>query len=218
MGLRAALFDFDGLLVDTETVWFREWDGVFTDHGLELTTEVWSRCVGTVATDPHVELERELGRPVDGAIGRAADSSADEMCRTLDLREGGWDLLRAIDDAGVQRAIVTSSPSIWIEEHISRLNCDGWSAIVSAEGDAARSKPSPVLYLEALELLGVAADEAVVLEDSTNGILAAKAAGIRCIAVPNEVTQHFDLSAADQIVQSLADLVETGLFAGDPRQ
>lgn len=206
MTLRAVLFDFDGLLVDTETVWFEQWRAVFEDHDLDLTTEIWGRCVGTVATDPHLELERELGRSVDRQIGRAADSRADAGCRNLDLREGGWELLSTIDDAGLHRAVVTSSPTIWVEEHLERLGCDGWAAIVSADGDPERSKPSPTLYLEALDVLEIAPEEAVVLEDSTNGIIAAKAAGLTCIAVPNRVTRAFDLSAADQVVESLNDV------------
>jgi beta-phosphoglucomutase-like phosphatase (HAD superfamily) len=200
------LFDFDGLLVDTEQVWFDEWRAVFADHGLDLTPQIWTRCVGTVGTSPHDELERELGREVDRDIGRAADSAAERGSHELDLRAGGWDLIRAIDEAGLRRAIVTSSPSMWIDEHITRLKCDGWSAIVSAEGSPERSKPNPTLYLEALQILQLAPDEAVVLEDSTNGILAAKAAGIRCIAVPNGVTRTFDLSAADEVLDSLADV------------
>ena len=207
MTLRVVLFDFDGLLVDTETVWFREWEAVFSQYGLDLTPAIWERVVGSVAVDPHAELERELGRTLDRSIGRAADSRADAGCRDLDLREGGWELLSAIDDAGMRRAIVTSSPTLWIQEHMERLGCDSWEAIISADGDPARSKPSPTLYLEALDVLEIAPEEALVLEDSTNGILAAKAAGIRVIAVPNRVTEHFDLGEADLLLDSLADVI-----------
>lgn len=204
MALRAVLFDFDGLLVDTESAWFAEWERLFADHGLTLTPQIWSRIVGSVAVDPLAELERELGRSVDPALGRAADSRAEAGGRTLGLRPGAEQLIEAIDRAGLQRAIVSSSPSIWIDEHLTRLHCDGWAAIVSAEGRPERSKPNPTLYVEALQLLDIEPPEALVLEDSTNGIRAAKAAGIRCIAVPNSVTQHFDLTEADAVLDSLA--------------
>ena len=81
-------------------------------------------------------------------------------------------------------------------------------AICTADRDPARAKPSPTLYLEALDLLGVPAAEAVAFEDSPNGVLAAKAAGVFCVAVPNEVTRDLGLAeaGADLVLDSLADL------------
>jgi beta-phosphoglucomutase-like phosphatase (HAD superfamily) len=91
--------------------------------------------------------------------------------------------------------------------HLERLeHALDWDTIITAEGDAARAKPSPVMYLEALDVLGVAADEAVVFEDSRNGIAAGKAAGIFVVGVPNAVTRDFGLEEADLVVDSLADL------------
>src|SRR5581483_4526851 len=90
----------------------------------------------------------------------------------------------------------------------------GWDAICTADRDPARAKPAPVLYLEALEQLDVTADQAVAFEDSPNGVLAAKAAGIFCVAVPNEVTRDLGLddAGADIVLESLADLPPESLF------
>jgi beta-phosphoglucomutase-like phosphatase (HAD superfamily) len=100
--------------------------------------------------------------------------------------------------------------------HLERLEeAVGWDAICTADGDPARAKPSPTLYLEALDALDVAASEAVAFEDSPNGVLAAKAAGVFCVAVPNEVTRELGLDAAgaDLVLDSLADLPPESLFS-----
>jgi beta-phosphoglucomutase-like phosphatase (HAD superfamily) len=99
--------------------------------------------------------------------------------------------------------------------HLERLEeAVGWDAICTADGDPVRAKPAPTLYLEALVALGVPAADAVAFEDSPNGVLAAKAAGLYCIAVPNEVTRDLGLeeAGADLVLDSLADLPPEALF------
>jgi beta-phosphoglucomutase-like phosphatase (HAD superfamily) len=100
--------------------------------------------------------------------------------------------------------------------HLERLEeAVGWDAICTADRDPVRAKPAPTLYLEALETLAVDADEAVAFEDSPNGVLAAKAAGVFCIAVPNEVTRDLGLeeAGADLVLDSLSDLPPETLFS-----
>ncbi len=98
--------------------------------------------------------------------------------------------------------------------HLSRLEqAVDWDAIVTAELDVSRAKPRPTLYLEALDLLGLAAGEAVAFEDSPNGIRAAKAAGIFVVAVPNTVTRDLGLDEADLVLDSLAELPPDELLA-----
>jgi beta-phosphoglucomutase-like phosphatase (HAD superfamily) len=102
---------------------------------------------------------------------------------------------------------VSSSSRSWIDQNLRRLGLlDGWTTVVCADGDTERCKPSSALYLEALETLEVAADEALAFEDSPNGITAARAAGIFCVAFPNDVTSALDLSHADLLLESLEDV------------
>jgi beta-phosphoglucomutase-like phosphatase (HAD superfamily) len=102
---------------------------------------------------------------------------------------------------------VTSGPSDWVAWHLDRLGqAGGWDCIVCANHDATVAKPRPALYLKALDELGIGASEAAAIEDSPNGVAAAKAAGLFCVAAPNSVTAGLDLSAADIVVDSLADL------------
>ena len=131
-----------------------------------------------------------------------------------ELRPGIADYIDAATRHGLKRAIVSSSSRRWIDMHLKRLERTvGWDAILTADGDSARAKPNPTMYLEALDVLGVGADEAIVLEDSPNGVRAAKSAGIFVVAIPNNVTRDFALDDADLLVDSLAELPPDDLLA-----
>ena len=204
--IRALLFDFDGLLVDTESPSFDAWAGVYREHGHELTLETWSAAIGTLdGFDPFADLEGRLGRPLDRERVNERRREIEFAAADLEeLRDGVAEYLEEAQRLGLARAIVSSSSQDWIRRHLERLDLlDGWSSIVAADGDAARAKPRPTLYLEALDRLDVTADEAIAFEDSPNGITAAKAAGLYCIAVPNPTTASLDVTHADLVLGSL---------------
>jgi HAD superfamily hydrolase (TIGR01509 family) len=138
-----------------------------------------------------------------------------ELCELEDFLPGVDALLDVASSRGLKTCIVSSGTRAWIEGHLrSRSGLERFEAIVCADGDPARAKPRPVLYLEALEHLGVDANEAIAFEDSPNGIAAAKAAGIFCVAVPNPVTAGLDLSKADLVLDSLAQFELLGRQKG----
>jgi len=208
MPLRALLFDFDGLIVDTETPALASWRELYAEHGHELTLERWSAAVGTIdGFDPVAHL-RELagGVDLDEALARRTAREL-ELVEVEQLRPGVLEYLEEARRRGLAAAIVSSGSRPWIDRHLARLErAEHFEHIVTADGDAARAKPQPVLYLEALARLGVAADDAVAFEDSPNGVRAAKAAGLFCVAVPNSVTAALGLDEADVVVSSLAEL------------
>ncbi len=207
--IEALLFDFDGTIVDSELPAYRSWQEVYRDHGQELPLERWVACVGTVGGfDPLADLERLLGRPVDrerivpARLARKAELVARERSRPGVERY----LVRA-RERGLKLGVVTSSPREWVEECLGRLGrAEGWDCVLCADGDQSIAKPDPHLYRQALAALGVGAAEAIAIEDSPNGVAAAKAAGLYCVAVPNEITARLDLGAADLVLDSLADL------------
>jgi putative hydrolase of the HAD superfamily len=214
--IRAFLFDFDGLLVDTETASRGGWELLFDDHGQVLPPEQWALMVGTVdGWDIWGHLEQLAGQPLDRETLNARRVAHElSLLEAEALRPGIAEYLDAATRLGLRRAIVSSSSRAWIDRHLARLErTAGWDAIVTADFDAKRAKPRPTLYLEALELLGVSAGEAVAFEDSPNGIRAATAAGIFTVGVPNAITRELDLEAADLVVDSLADLPPELLLA-----
>ena len=205
--IRALLFDFDGLLLDTEGPSYRAWSEVYERHGHELPLDTWAAAIGTVdGFDPVRHLEG-LGVRLDAEAQEARRQRDLDLCELEELRPGVAELLREAARRDLRTAIVSSSDEAWIARHLDRHDLlDRFDAIVCANGDRERAKPRPTLYLEALERLGVRAGEAVAFEDSPNGAAAAVAAGILCVAVPNEVTSALDLSVADRVVASLADV------------
>jgi beta-phosphoglucomutase-like phosphatase (HAD superfamily) len=207
VAIHGLLFDFDGLLVDTETPARLAYEELYRDHGHELPLDKWATLVGTIGAefDPDAHLEELVGRPLDHvALAERRRAREFELCDLEDLRPGIEDYLAEAERLGLQTAIVSSSTTDWIERHLRRLDrLDHWDAIVAANGDVARAKPQPDLYVEALDLLGLRPAEALAFEDSLNGIRAAKGAGIFVVAVPNPITETFALDEADLVLGSL---------------
>jgi HAD superfamily hydrolase (TIGR01509 family) len=216
--VRAFLFDFDGLIIDTELASRTGWEHLYREHGHELPTDLWATLVGTTHApwSPMDHLEELVGEPLDrDALNELRRAHELALIEVEELRPGIADYLAAAQRYALRRAIVSSSTRPWVDMHLERLEeAVGWDAICTADGDPARAKPAPVLYLEALTLLEVDANEAVAFEDSPNGVLAAKAADVFCVAIPNEVTRELGLeeAGADIVLDSLADLPPDSLF------
>ena len=210
MNARGLLFDFDGLLVDTESPARLVWEELYREHGHELPLDSWATLVGTIEGpfDPMGHLEELVGTPLNRAALTSRRREREFALIDLQtLRPGVEEYLEEAERRGLLTAVVSSSTNGWIEPILERLgHFDSWEAIVAANGDAARAKPRPDLYLDALERLGLRADEAIAFEDSPNGIRAAKAAGLVCVAVPNPVTATLAFDEADLVLESFADV------------
>jgi HAD superfamily hydrolase (TIGR01509 family) len=207
--IRALLFDFDGTIVDTESPAFRAWREAFEEHGHELLLQDWSAAIGTLGGyDPVEQLERLTGRRLDPEAVRAAVRRRHlELVEVEALRPGIAEYVLHARDRGLEIAVVTSGSRDWVTTLLDRLSlAEGWHSFHCADGDRAVAKPRPDLYRNALRALGVGPAEAIAIEDSPNGVRAAKAAGIVCVATPNEATRELDLSEADIVLDTLADL------------
>ncbi len=209
MSIRAFLFDFDGLILDTEVASRAGWELLYREHGHELPPERWAEVVGTHgAWDPMAHLEELVGEPLEReALNERRYAHELSLIEAEQLRPGIAEYFAAARRLGLKRAIVSSATRRWVDMHLHRLEeAVGWDAICTADRIPERAKPAPTLYLDALGILRVGADEAVAFEDSPNGVTAAKAAGIFCVAVPNEVTRALGLEEADLVLDSLAEL------------
>jgi HAD superfamily hydrolase (TIGR01509 family) len=215
--VRGLLFDFDGLLLDTETPSRRAFEDLYRDHGHELPHDRWSTVIGTLGAEfePYTHLEELVGTTLDREqLDARRRAREDELCDLEELRPGIDGYLAEADRRGLIRAIVSSSSRSWIDRHLERLSCsNGWRAIVTADGDPERAKPRPTLYVEALRAIGVGADEAIAFEDSPNGVRAAKTAGLFCVAIPNRATETLALDDADLVLDSLEDISLSDLLA-----
>lgn len=221
VAIRALLFDFDGTIVDTEGPAFRAWHEAFEEHGHELQLGDWSAAIGTVGGyDPVGHLERLTGKRLDPVAMRdAVRRRHHELVEVEALRPGISDYLEGALSRGIEIAVVTSGSNDWVASFLDRLAiAEGWHSFHCADGVAAVAKPRPDLYLAALASLRVKPAEAIAIEDSPNGVRAAKAAGIACVATPNDVTRTLDLSEADIILDSLAELPLEELLAWAERR
>lgn len=212
--IRALLFDFDGLLLDTESASHSAWLEVFKGFGHEFPSSDWVATIGTLKTFDSIGHLEALGVELDReTVAERRRRRRDELLAERELHDGVGDYLDEAVRRGLKTAIVTSSNRDWVVGHLARFGRDeGWDAIVCADGDERRAKPDPALYLEALDRLGVAAAEAIAFEDSPNGVRAATTAGIFCVAVPNSLTRGLDLSVADLVIESLADVLPAELL------
>jgi len=206
--IRAIVFDFDGLILDTEEPVYRSWLEVYQAHGEELPFERWVQIVGSTTTGfhPQYHLEERLGRPLpkevlDRRIGRRT-----EMILAQAVLPGVVHHLDTARELGLKLGVASSSTHEWVEGHLARLGILDRFACVRCRDDVANAKPEPDLYISVLECLGVPASEAIAIEDSPNGVAAAKRAGLRCVAIPNSITAQLDLSEADVTLGSLAEI------------
>jgi HAD superfamily hydrolase (TIGR01509 family) len=209
MAVRALVFDFDGTILDTEVTLYRAWCELYDERGCRFPIDRWARSLGRgpdwrAHFDPFAHLAELSGAPCDEAeVGQRARRRNRELLAAEVARPGVVACLDAARALGLRLAIASSSPRRWVAEHLDRLELLDRFELLRCEEDAARHKPDPDLYLAALEGLGVSAGEALAFEDSPNGVRAAQAAGIYCVAVPNPVTAQLDLSHADLRLDSL---------------
>ena len=212
MKIKALLFDFDGLILDTETTEFLTWQAIYREYGQEMLAETWGQVVGGygISTfDGAVHLAELVGDGTNVPELRARfRSESDALIASQPVLPGVLDYLDEAQHLGLGLAVASSSPHGWVDSHLSRLGLfDRFQHIICAEDvPPGRTKPHPDLFLKALDNLGVLPDEAIVLEDSPNGVLAAKRAGIFVVSIPNPITALLEPKGADLNLSSLANL------------
>ncbi len=207
--IRALVFDFDGLILETETPIFMAWQELFRRHNCELTAEQWLHNIGTADEpfDPVAEMQRQAGRPLDLTADLEWRRSREaELIAQQPPLPGVVNYLHAAQRLGLRVGLASSSSCDWVTGHLKRLGLLAYFQAILARDDVARTKPDPELYQAAAARLNVAPTEALAFEDSLHGIRSARAAGLRCVAVPNPLTRFLSLDEADLQLASLADL------------
>jgi HAD superfamily hydrolase (TIGR01509 family) len=205
--LRGLVFDFDGLICDTETSSYETAREIYAEHGVDLTRTQWQNRIGTHGRHWLADLETAIGPLSDrDALTERRRLAHHERLLAEEALPGVADFTKRAVDAGMLLAVASSSTAQWVSDHLQRLGLlDRFAAISTCE-DGVPAKPEPQVYRLALEAIGVDSSEAAAFEDSPNGIAAAKAAGLFCVAVPNRMTSGLDLSAADMVIESFLEL------------
>jgi HAD superfamily hydrolase (TIGR01509 family) len=218
MQVKAIIFDFDGLIADTESAYMQSWQEVFGRFGAAFQRDRFLATIGShpddIGFDAFALLEEAVGHEceregIESARAERELELAHQQPTLPGVREYIADALRL----GMRLAVASSSPRVWVEGHLDRLGLSRYFSAVKTADDVERIKPSPLLFQAALEALGLAPEEAFAIEDSLNGLKAAKGAGLFCVVVPNAVTHILPFDGADVRLKSLLDMPFEQLLA-----
>lgn len=207
MPIKALIFDFDGLIIDSESPVFEVWRDTFAKHGRELRIEFWSQLVGR----PHTYLDfysyfREHINP-DADIEKMRVQQRNRVTALTERQPvlpGVKEYLQGASELGMKIGLASSSSRHHVHGHLARLGLLDYFHATKCFEDTSTHKPNPSPYLAVLDELGVGPGEAIAFEDSPNGVTSAKAAGIFCVAVPNPITERLPLDHADHRLASMA--------------
>ena len=207
--IEAIIFDFDGLILDTEITDYLSWQKMYAEFEVELPLDVWQANIGASNLfNPYLHLEELLGHPVDRQAVHDRRKQWDlELLAEQTILPGVEAVLTDAGRMGLKIGLASSSPHNWVDGFLDKLELRDWFEVVRCSDDVdGRTKPDPAVYLSAVAGLGVAANKAMALEDSANGLAAAKAAGMYCTAVPNTMTRSLNFDQADLRLDSLAQM------------
>lgn len=206
--IKAVIFDFDGLILDTESPEFQAWREVFTAHGHELRANLWADLVGRPRTyfDMYAHF-KELNGPLTDieTLRRERRARVLQLVLEQPILPGVREYLEEAREMGMKIGLASSSGGGYVRGHLRRLELLDYFHVTKCFEDTDLHKPDPEPYLAVLDEMSVLPSEAVAFEDSPNGVAAARAAGIFCVAVPNPITQCLSLAHANHCLKSLAD-------------
>ncbi|MGM0889718.1 MAG: HAD family hydrolase [Bacillota bacterium] len=212
--MKAVIFDFDGLILDTETVWYEAYKETMAFYESDLPLEHFVTCIGTDNTELNQYFKDQLGERCNiEEIESRAKSLHEVKMKTAQAREGVKGYLEEAKRKGYKIALASSSTKEWVTHHLAELGLLHYFEVMITGDDVDKVKPAPDLYVKAIEVLGIQPAEAVAFEDSLNGLQAALTAGLKCVIVPNPVTdalafEHHHLRLRSMADKSLSDVIK----------
>lgn len=204
--IKAIVFDFDGLIIDTETAWYSAFKEVFQGYNVDFPLEVFVKCIGTDDAALKVFIEEKLGLESIGLIMNSAKENHGTKMKLIGIRDGVKEYLSEARNLGLKIGLASSSSRKWVEGFLKQLEIIDYFEVIKTRDDVEKVKPDPMLYIKAIEALNVNANEAVAFEDSANGARAAIAAGLKCVIVPNEVTKEINFEKFHLRINSMSEM------------
>ncbi|MET9274802.1 HAD-IA family hydrolase [Kribbella sp. NPDC003557] len=208
----AIVFDFDGLLMDTETTMVESWQAEWAYHGLELDLDgFWPGHGGDITEERYAVLAAAVGAGFDRTESHARRvAHRNRLHAELDFRPGIRDWIATARELGLRVAIASSSPRTWVLPHLERVGAVGLFDQIVTGDEVTTHKPDPAIYELALGRLGV--PWAIAVEDTAHGVAAAQAAGMYAVAIPNPYVSAAAVGAADLVLGSADELLLTELL------
>lgn len=207
--IKGLVFDFDGIILDSETTELIAWKEVYSQYNQEFPEEKYKQAIGSIYNDPFpfINLEKLANKKLDQVqIFDQIRSRANDLLENEDMLPGVMEYLNSAKSNGLKVGLASSSKGEWVFHHINRLGIHHYFDCISVLEDVTNPKPDPELFLRTLSHLGISSLEAIALEDSFNGTLSAKQAGMHVVAIPNQATSSMNFDKADLVISSLADL------------
>lgn len=204
--IKAVVFDFDGLIIDTETPWYQVYAEIYREHGVSISIEEWATYVGTLF-DPLTHLESCLQQPINRPeLTKRSEERHFAIMEEIALRPGVQEYLETAKGLQLKIGLATSSSYSWVERFLRKYDLLPYFDCIRTADDVKKVKPDPELYDQAIACLGISADEAVAFEDSVHGLRAAKGAGLSCVIVPNPTTSHLCFEGHDLRINSMDEV------------
>ncbi|MBM2614370.1 HAD-IA family hydrolase [Actinoplanes sp. LDG1-06] len=207
MPLDALIFDFDGLLMDTETTLLETWRWEWRQHGLEMPVEgFFADHGGDVNEQRYALLAAAVGESFDRTASHSRRTAyRDVLHERLEPAPGIRDWFDEARAQGLRIAVASSSPEHWVHPNLARAGLLDRVDVSAFGNEVEAHKPDPAVYLLALARLGITPDRAVAFEDTPHGVAAAQAAGLRCVAIPNAYVPLERFGKADLVLASATD-------------
>ena len=205
---KGIIFDFDGVLIDSEPLYLKAVNVILTECGVQqLTAEQYQKWIGSTAKLTWEALTRDnnLPEPAQHYQDRYEVVIEGVLKQELTLTPAAEELLSIVERRGIPRGVATASRRKWLTIKLEKLGLTDFFDVAVCSTDVRRTKPAPDIYLLAAERMGLDPSEAVAVEDSPAGIKAATSAGIHTIGLRTGMTTNLDISKADEIIDSLRD-------------
>lgn len=204
--IKAIIFDFDGLIIDTETAWYLAFKEVLHDHNVDLPLDLFVKCIGTKDTELNNYIEEKLGKDKIDVIQKLAHDNHITKMESVDIRAGVREYLEDAKRLGLKNGLASSSTRTWVEGFLKQFQLFDYFEVIKTGDEVEKVKPDPTLYIKAVEALNINAAEAIAFEDSANGAKAAIAAGLKCVIVPNEVTKGISFEHYHLRINAMSDM------------